>query len=78
MGLTGTLRSGIKIEQIALCQFEGEWTGRDCSACDGEPKYRVRFKNGDVWNACEEHAQQLWDAEEPLPIFAGPPVWEKT
>ena len=71
MGLVGTLPTGIIISKIPLCQFEGDRVDAngDIAACDGEPRYRVTFVDGTSWNACEEHAQQLWDhcaADQPV------------
>lgn len=62
MSLIGVLKDGTRIEAIALCEFNriGDPLIR---SCDETPKYRVRFVSGHVFNACEEHAQCLWDAE---------------
>lgn len=60
--LTGTLKRGARIEAIPDCSFSANrpttW------GCSETARYRVIFPDGDVFYACEEHAQQLWDEEE--------------
>ncbi len=63
MTLVGTLPDGTVLRSIWPCEFEGETPdayGR-ATSCRDQPSYSVQFPDGTVMNACEEHAQQLWD-----------------
>ena len=64
MGLIGALKDGTRLEALALCEFEGN--SAEHQSCDEIPRYVVRFPGGLVMNACEEHAQILWDVDDAL------------
>lgn len=67
MGLTGTLRDGTQIVAIKTCEFEGRYDADGVpSACGDAARYRVLFPCGVAMNACEEHAQILWDVDDAL------------
>lgn len=63
--LTGTLKSGAKIEAIPSCQCEASPANSPTNWDCGETAvYRVVFKDGGVLHACEEHVEKLWDRDE--------------